>query len=370
MARIDIVLPDLRAGGFEKVRVLLANEFRRLGHDVSIVLMQQQGELLERLDGGIQIVDLKVARGRKAVRALARQLCQRKPDAVLAGLWPLTTVAALARLFSRHDCRLVLSEHNHLSRQYQSWGRIHNLAMRASLALAHRLADASVGVSRGVAADIARLALLPAAAVTVINNPARLLEDAQQGAVDQADEIWGKRTGSRIITVGSLKAQKNQSLLLRAFAGLDRPQSRLMLVGDGVLKAELERQAAVLGLADRVIFAGYRADPAPFYKTADLFVLSSDYEGMPNVICEALSFGLPIVSTACPSGPDEILENGRYGTLVPVGDEAALAAAIADGLDNPPDSSLLKAKAENLSINATAQKYLDVLLPLQPPPST
>ena len=124
------------------------------------------------------------------------------------------------------------------------------------------------------------------------------------------------------------KHQKNHALLLRAFALLERPDARLMLLGNGELEPDLRRLAAELGIADRVIFAGFHPDPTPFYRTADLFVLSSDYEGFGNVIVEALACGTPVVSTDCPSGPAEILADGEFGALVPVGDAQALARAI------------------------------------------
>lgn len=363
MAKIDIVLPDLRSGGFEKVRVLLANEFNRLGHEISIVMMQRRGELLGYLDKGIEVIDLDVARGRQVVVALARSLRQRKPEALLAGLWPMTTAAALARLTSGHRCRLVLSEHNQLSRQYASWGRMHRFKLRASLALAHRLSDASVAVSKGVAADVACLSMLRPDAIKPIYNPAKFLGTLTPGSIAEAEALWAVPRGARILTVGNLKRQKNHALLLGAMARFDCVESRLIIVGEGELLDETKAYAASLGIDDRVIFAGYRTDPLPFYATADLFVLSSDYEGMPNVISEALSFGLPVVSTNCPSGPDEILQGGRYGSLTPVGEVEPLTAAIVRTLASPPDPALLRSGAESLSVEATAQQYLKLLLP-------
>jgi len=123
----------------------------------------------------------------------------------------------------------------------------------------------------------------------------------------------------------------------------------------------LRRLAAELGIANRVIFAGFHSDPSPFYATADLFVLSSNHEGFGNVIVEALSFGLPVVSTDCPSGPAEILENGRWGRLTPVGDAQALARAMDESLSTPVDRDALKRRAADFSPEIAARKYLDLL---------
>lgn len=134
-----------------------------------------------------------------------------------------------------------------------------------------------------------------------------------------------------------------------------------MLLGQGENEAMLRGEAAALGIADRVIFAGFHADPSPFYATADLFALSSDYEGFGNVIVEALSFGLPVVSTNCPSGPDEILGGGRWGRLTPVGDADALARAMDEALNGPHDREALKRRAADFAPEIAARKYLDLL---------
>ncbi|WP_372923147.1 glycosyltransferase, partial [Roseovarius sp.] len=119
--------------------------------------------------------------------------------------------------------------------------------------------------------------------------------------------------------------------------------------------------AQELGVADRVILAGFHPDPTPFYKTADLFVLSSDYEGFGNVIVEALACGTPVVSTDCPSGPGEILDGGRYGRLVPVGDAPALAKAIETSLGDTTDRDALIRRADDFAPQIAARKYLDLV---------
>jgi glycosyltransferase involved in cell wall biosynthesis len=134
-----------------------------------------------------------------------------------------------------------------------------------------------------------------------------------------------------------------------------------MMLGQGEGETKLRSLAAELGISDRVIFAGFQADPSPFYAAADLFVLSSDLEGLPTVLIEALSFGLPVVSTDCPSGPAEILENGRWGRLVPVGDADALARAMGEALAAPVDREALKRRAADFSPEIAARKYLELL---------
>lgn len=123
----------------------------------------------------------------------------------------------------------------------------------------------------------------------------------------------------------------------------------------------LRALAAELEISDSVIFPGFFPNPASFYATADLFVLSSDYEGLSNVLIEALSFGVPVVSTDCLSGPAEILGNGKYGTLTPVGDSEALARALRDALDAPVDATALRQRAADFAPEVIGSKYLNLL---------
>lgn len=352
MASIDLIVPNLRVGGFEKVRVLMANQFASQGHNVRMVLMQADGDLLAQLDARIEVIDLNAPRGRHALLSLAKHFRASPPDAVLAGLWPLTFIVALARLLSGKRFRLLLTEQNQLSRQYAGRGILHAFMLRITLAIAHRLSSASVGVSRGVADDVAALAFIAPRKMGVVLNPVEM------------PEMSGKQThaGKHILTVGSLKKQKRHDVLLRAFAKLGEADCTLTIVGGGAMLSDLRALTAQLDIAHRVVFAGQQADTAPFYASADLFVLSSDYEGMPNVLNEALSFGVPVVSTDCPSGPREILDGGKYGQLVPIGDADALAKAMQKTLTNPIDSAVLCGRVSELTPDKIAAQYLALLL--------
>jgi len=360
---ISLLLPDLRGGGAERVCVDLAHAFAAAGHRVEFVLMEAAGEFLPEAQRAFSVVDLGVRKTRQVPLRLARYMRTRQPDALIAHMWPLTSVAVAARLVSGQQTRLLLVEHITLTRQYASWGRLHALFMSTTMSATYRFADRIAAVSEGSTIDMARLARLPSDLVTVLHNPIPQRPMPNPEAIAMADNVWSCPPGQRILTVGSLKDQKNHSLLLRAFAAMSPPDARLMLLGKGEGEAGLRALASNLGILDRVIFAGFHVDPSPFYATADLFVLSSDYEGFGNVIVEALSFGVPVVSTDCPSGPAEILEGGRWGTLVPVGDAEALAAAIDRALATLHDPDALKRRAADFAPEIAARRYLDLLFP-------
>ncbi|MFO0920033.1 MAG: glycosyltransferase, partial [Planctomycetaceae bacterium] len=163
-------------------------------------------------------------------------------------------------------------------------------------------------------------------------------------------------SGHRLVCVGRFERQKGHAVMLEALADLIHRQRRdvhLVLVGQGSLEQELRAQAVRLGIADRIEWAGFQQNPVPYFKSADVFVLPSLWEGLPNVLIEALLLGIPSVATDCPTGPREVTEEGRFGTLVPPGDVGALAQAIAQALDHLPEE---QARAQEAS-SAMRKKY-------------
>jgi glycosyltransferase involved in cell wall biosynthesis len=275
-------------------------------------------------------------------------------------MWPLTVIALLARRLARASTRIVLSDHVALSKQYGHLPLTFAI-LKATVRLFYPWADERLLVSGGAADDIARITGLPRDRFHVVYNP---MPKSPLASPDPAIEaLWGDAR-ARIITVGTLKPQKNQALLISAFARLRRlrPDAKLMLLGEGELLDALNAHAEREGVGDRVLFPGFTPAPAPYMASADLFVLSSDYEGFGNVLVEAMSLGVSVVSTDCESGPSEILGHGRYGRLVPCGDPDALADAMDASLRAPTDPALLKEQAERLSGAASVEKYLELML--------
>ena len=362
---LSILLPNLAGGGAERVSLWLAQEFLGRGHQVSFVLCRAEGELLFLVPEGVQVVDLGAARMRNALWPLVRHLrAADAPDALIANMWPLTSIAVTARALARSRTRLMLCDHSNYPFQIASapFPPARRLSMAATMRPTYPFADAVVSVSNGVGAEVARLAGMPRARITTIHNPIAPL--TPEWPLDRAQATWPAGSGPRLIAIGSIKAEKDYPTLLRALARLRQTRdARLLILGDGPLRGEIEALRASLGLDGAVAMPGFHMNPADLLQAADLAVLSSQSEGLPTVLIEALQFGLPIVSTDCPSGPAEILENGRYGRLVPVGDVDALAAAMAEALDATHDREALKRRAADFSPEIAARKYLDLLFP-------
>ena len=361
---IDILLPDLRGGGAERVCLNLANEFASRGLQVRMVLMRAEGELLPLLDPRVKVADLGAARGRNLLWPLVRHLRQARPAALLANMWPLTFLAVLARKLARVDCRVVAVEHIAWSMTPLVKRQRTVLALKTSMKWMLPRVDALLAVSRGAADDLERFAGLPADSVGTQFNPVVAATPPAVVAVPSLEIGWLHGDQRRVIAVGSFKAQKNFPTLLRAFALLrEQVDARLLILGEGEERPALQALVHELGLEHAVELPGFVVDTAPYYARADLFVLSSTHEGFGNVIAEALDHGVPVVSTDCPSGPREILQDGKYGTLVPVGDADALAQAMLAALHAPHDPTALKARARDFAVDTIADQYLDHLLP-------
>ena len=365
--RITVALPDLLPlAGVERLFISHAEVFLRRGYAVDFVFAREPHDLRDVVPAGARIIEFGAPRLRDFVTPFIKYLSNEKRDAVHIGVWPLTTLGILAHRLARSSARIVVSDHNMLSIQYSGAGLLQRLFLRSSIATTYRLANARVAVSSGVADDIAGLSGIRRDRFTVIHN-AIALPSAPNPDPAAAEAAWGGWTGPRIITVGLLKPQKNHALLIGAFNRLlQGTDARLMIVGSGPLEGAIKAIVAAERLDGKVLMPGYVPDLIPFYRSADLFVLSSDYEGFGNVIVEALASGLPVVSTDCPSGPAEILEDGRWGRLVPVGDVVALAEAMADALAAKHDRDALKRRAADFLPDIVAEKYLALMFPDEP----
>lgn len=357
--RVAFALPNMGGGGAERVAITLMKHFLGLGHEVDLVLVKAEGVLLAEVPPEVTVVDLGARRIVTALPGFARYLRRRRPDALQVRMWPLTVVALLARRLARVATRIVTSDHVALTQQYGHLPRTFRL-LKATVRAFYPWADARLLVSAGAADDIARISGLPRSAFQVVYNPKPPVPQAS--VPPEVEALWRGAT-DRIITVGTLKPQKNQALLIDAFARLrrDRP-ARLMLLGTGDLADALKAQADRLGVAQDVLFPGFAPDPTPYMASARLFVLSSDYEGFGNVLVEAMGQGVSVVSTDCQSGPSEILGDGRYGALVRCGDAEALARAMAHALDHPTDPVALRAQAERISGQGSLDRYVELLL--------
>ena len=402
--RVVFYLSGFDAGGTERVTLLNANALADRGCKIELLVCHGNGPLVNQVSTNVQVTCLtaaslwqarsyaiaadpaglgkllrpvllpkKPSRTLPYLPALARFLQRNKPAVLLSAMAPLNVETLLARRLANVATRVVISEHSNLSHDIAS-ARFKDWRRRNLAALLHRTylwANAIVTVSHGVGDDLAAYANIPRERITTIYNPVVTSE-----LFDKAREVpnhpWFKPGAPPVVLgVGRLARQKDFPTLLQAFARLRiKRRARLMILGQAnnrrtttERQAELMALAAKLGITDDVALPGFVHNPYAYMAHAGVFVLSSRFEGLPTVLIEALACGLPVVSTDCPNGPAEILENGKYGSLVPVGDAAALAEAISATLDAPLDRDQLRTRALAFTVDRAIEKYEKILFP-------
>jgi glycosyltransferase involved in cell wall biosynthesis len=361
---IMIIIPDLSGGGTERLHVHLANDWIKKGFSVEFVVMRERNELNFLLDAEIKVTNLEVLRIRDVIFPLAVVLRKSSAQVVIAAMWPLTSAVVMSCLLSRRLDKLYLSDHENLSLSYIEQRRNSSFFLRSLVRFTYPLAKGIIAVSHGVKEDLCFLGHLSADKIRVIYNPAATGVSTQVESSEVKDSLWGAGYDKHILTAGRLSFQKDHATLLKAFAMLQNyTNSKLVILGEGPLRTQLSSLIIELGLEDRVSMPGFVCDPYPWFLSADLFVLSSRWEGFGNVIVEALECGVPIVSTNCPSGPDEILKHGQYGKLVPVQDHMALAFAMKESLHQTHDRDALKARSQDFSVLKISDEYLSYIFP-------
>ncbi len=366
--RLTIFLPALYGGGAEHTMLNLAQGIAGRGHIVDLVLAQAEGPYLAQIPETVRLVDLGkgsiVNRNRTLTRlpSLIRYLRDERPDAMLSALSRANLVAICASRIAGKPRRVVVNQQNTVSKDAPNFpDRLGRLAPRLARYI-YRWADYVVGVSQGVVDDLVQSVGVPQHLVKVIFNPG-ITPELRKKAQEQLDHPWFQPGESPvIIAVGRLSPQKDFPTLLKAFAQLHQTrQVRLLILGEGPERKTLEALAAQLGVEQDVALPGFVENPYPYMVNASVFVLSSLWEGLPTVLVEAMFCGPPIVATDCPSGPREILRNGEFGRLVPVGEPKALAEAIGAALDGkisrPPIESW-----QPYELETVVDQYVDILL--------
>jgi glycosyltransferase involved in cell wall biosynthesis len=351
---IGIYLTSMTMGGAERVALNLCKGLTDEGYEVDLVLVQATGELLDDVPAEVSVVDLEASRVLASIGSLREYLSSREPDILYSMMTEPNVVSVVAHQIVATTTRLVLSEHNMLSRSSET---LKDHLARGAAWLLYPFADSVVAVSEGVRDDLVANTRLEYDDVSRIYNPVDT-EWIRERATEPVDHEWLTDESVEVVLAGGRhEPQKGFDTLLDAFSHLDRENVRLVLFGTGPETESLKERARALDIENRVSFPGFVENPYAYMATADLFVLSSEYEGFGLVLIEALACGCPVVSTDCESGPAEILEDGAFEQLVPVGDESALADAITATLDDSVDSDALRERADDFGIGPSVAHY-------------
>ena len=351
-------------GGIPNVLVNLMNGLAAADTPIDLLVNGRDIPELDRLRRDIRVIDLSRRSGLTVTLRLAGYLSNERPSALLSTRERAGRQALYARRLARSAVRILVRVGTHNSVSLQQRNLVQRFLRRRALAFTYRRVDGIIAVSRGVAADLAAASGLPPERIVTLNNPT-VPEDVRDRAAVPVAHPWLQPGAPPVImALGRLARVKDYPTLLQAFARLRAAVPlRLMILGDGNQRGAILDLASHLGVAADVALPGFVANPYSYLSKATLFVLCSRREGSPNALIEALAVGTPVVATDCPSGPGEILDHGRIGRLVSVGDVEGLAAAMKATLDRPPDPRQLRDAARPFGMAAGIEAYRRVLWP-------
>lgn len=357
---IALFYRSIGGGGAEKVLVNLAHGFTELGLKTDLVLCDAGGPHMWQVSPKVRVIDLKAPRMVEAFPKLVQYLRQEKPSVLLSTLHFTSELAIWAKYVAGVSTRIVVSEQNTLSREARFDSRLRYRIAPICAKLFYPWANSVVAASRGVAKDLAQITSISINEIKVIYNPV-ITPELLHMAQEPLEHPWFKPGEPPVILgAGRLQPQKDFPTLLRAFAQVKKVYpARLVILGWGPDLPQLQALASELGVDSDVDFAGHVKNPFNYMAQASVFALSSAWEGFGNVLAEALAVGTPVVSTNCESGPAEILDNGKYGWLSPVGDSDALANSILEvlgGKQKKVDPDWIK----QFCLELVAKQYLEV----------
>ena len=350
--KILVIIPNLGMGGAERLHINIANEWVKNGHEVCFALLRKEGLLLETLSHDIKIKNLKASRIFSSVFKISNLIKEFEPTHIIAAMWPLTIISSWAWAINGFKGKYFPVEHCEFNDAHlESIGS--NKIFFALSSICLNISTKIIFVSQGVLKSFERKTFLMRGKSAVILNGVKLQN--QSLTVDRV-----KKSKKNILALGRLSKQKDFQTTIHAFALALKQRNDMILniVGDGSEMHNLKETVRMLGINDYVNFAGSVIDPTAYFLEADLFIHSSFYDGMPMVLLEALSFGISIISTDTPHGPKEILSDGQFGDIVPIGDIHNIARLMLLRIEQPLPKQLVLSRASKYSIEQTAMNYI------------
>jgi glycosyltransferase involved in cell wall biosynthesis len=359
--KIAILLPELLGAGAERVMLNLADGIAQKGYPVDLVIAVAKGSYLSEISASVRLIDLQSTGVLRSLPQLIKYLQQNQPAVILSSLHA-NVVVVWAKYLLSNPCRIILCQHDMFTLTPPKNAKLKVRILPILAKIFYPKADGIVAVSKGVADGLSKLLSIPQEKIRVIYNPV-ITHDVRKKSKEVINHPWFNPGQPPVVLgVGSLCKRKDFSTLIRAFAEVRKEMAiRLLILGEGIERPNLEALARSLNVEDDISLPGFVLNPYSFMTHSSVFVLSSVAEGLPTVLVEAMYCGSRVISTDCPSGPREILANGKYGQLVPIKDvptmKEAIKKALAHKTPTPPRESWLPYEQE-----LTTNLYLKYLL--------
>jgi glycosyltransferase involved in cell wall biosynthesis len=362
--KIVVLAPSITKtfGGAERILFNLSRQWTLLGHDVTIFTIRSDEETLSLISKNVPIHNITKGTGPLRIYSIVKYLNSKKPDLLITSIFSNNVIAVICKYLVGYHLKVVIREASNYPFASKKHLDLRDQMYKFFMPIVYPRADGAIAISKSIEILYKTRYLVPENKIKRIYNPTitQELKTMSTHPVDQ-DELFESGVPT-ILGAGRLTEQKDFETLIRAFAILrDKKKARLIILGEGDQRDYLENLASQLGLKGDVFLPGFKHNPFAYMSRADLFVLSSIYEGLPNVLIEALACGTPVVSTDCESGPREILDNGRYGKLVPMKEPEIMAEAMFETLENPLSKDILQNRANYFSDERQALEYINFI---------
>lgn len=373
MAGVKIVfhLPLLKLGGVAKNAIKLSEKYIEMGHEVVFLVHKFDGEYKSMVPEGVTVENLKVKNIITGITRIHRYFKENNADIIISSRDLYNSCLLFLKKIFKYDFILIATCHTNVieeNKRFSSFKqKVKTKIYMLMSGITYKWADAIIAVSDGVRKAVSKYSHLPVKSIYTIYNP--IIDKSFYDEMIQPvelDDFKQDRNHKTIMSAGRLTEQKNFQLLIKAFKRVIEtiPTAKLVIFGEGEQRDKLNEIIFELGLVGKVILPGFEKNPIKYMKNADLFVLSSDWEGFGNALAEALATGVAVVSTDCLSGPAEILEGGIYGKLVPVGDEVALASAMIEALNENSTAISVErriTRSQAFAVDTIAKQYLSIV---------
>lgn len=365
MKKIAFFMHNFNGGGAEKVTIHLVNELAQKGYKVTMIIRENIGILEHTVNKGVNIIKLnlekenKLLKNIKNIKILKETIESEKYDCMFSVSAPMSLIAEVSNYIARKKIKLFCVIHSTISMENKKFKRIRFFLMRCF----DKYSTKTIVVSEDARKDYIETVKVPENKTITIYNPV-ITKEFLQASTIKVDDEWfqEKRNFKTIINIGRLTEVKNQELLLQAIERIAKKENiRLVILGEGELRQELEKSIKEKRIEKIVKLKGFVDNTGWYLKNADLFVLSSNYEGLPTVLIEALAVGCKVVSTNCKTGPREILEDGKYGKLVHVNNVDEMEKAIIQQLNEKVDKQELIQRGMYFTTENALQAYEELI---------